>query len=69
LEILEEFIQEDDTEKITLHKQYNDRVPRILRSNQLMEKLFTKGWKLDLFNQQGFINKQIAAIAVIFALF
>jgi len=33
-----------------------------------MEKLFTTGWKFDLFNQQGFINKQIAAIAVIFGL-
>jgi hypothetical protein len=40
----------------------------MLKSNPLMERLFTKGWKFDLFNQHGFINKQIAAIAVIFAL-
>lgn len=34
-----------------------------------MTKLFTKGWKFNLFNKNGFINQQIAAIAAIFALF
>lgn len=35
--ILEEFLSEEDKGTKTIQKQYNDRVPKILRSNQLAE--------------------------------
>jgi hypothetical protein len=28
--------------------------------------MFTKGWKFDMFNVDGQLNKQLAAIAIIF---
>lgn len=31
-------------------KKYNDRLPSMLKSNELSEKMFSKGWKFDLFN-------------------
>ena len=56
VEILEEFLTEDQKQGRKYTKKYNDRVPKILKSNQLLQKLFTKGWKFDLFNKSGFIN-------------
>ena len=50
-------------------KSYNSRLPQILKSNGLMKKLFTYGWKFNLFNEMDSINKQLVAIAVILALF
>ena len=34
-----------------------------------MQKLYSKGWKFNMFNIEGQMWKQIAAISVIFALF
>lgn len=48
-------------------KKYNDRVPSMLKSNELSEKMFSKGWKFDLFNMTGQTCKVIAAASVIFA--
>lgn len=48
-------------------KEFNDRVPTILKKGRLSRKIFTQGWKFDMFNVTGQLSKQIAATAVIFA--
>ena len=34
-------------------KEFNDRVPKILKKGNLSKKIFTKGWKFDMFNVKG----------------
>jgi len=34
----------------------------------MAQKMFTKGWKFDMFNVQGQINKQLCSVATIFAM-
>ena len=36
----------------TESKQYNDRVPQVLTQSKISKKVFTKGWKFNLFNEQ-----------------
>ena len=48
-----------------VEEKQNDRTPQLLKAS---ENLFSKGWKFDLFNTKGQVNKQINAAAVIFAL-
>lgn len=31
-------------------KEFNDRVPSILKKGKLSRKMFTQGWKFDMFN-------------------
>lgn len=50
-----------------VNKEFNDRVPTILKKGSFSKKIFTKGWKFDMFNVRGQLSKQIAASAVIFA--
>jgi|TARA_B110000977_G_C10669647_1_gene335142 hypothetical protein len=38
----------DDTEN--KEKKYNDRLPEQIRENELGEKMFSKGWKFNMFN-------------------
>ena len=65
----EEMIGDDLlTEKQEETKKYNDRLPQILKQTTLSKKVFTKGWKFDLFNEQFKVAKQISAISVIFAM-
>lgn len=64
--IVETFLDEQvETEKDT--KIYNDRLPTILKQNELSVKIFNKGWKFDLFNAKEQSSKVIAAASVIFA--
>lgn len=63
--IVENFL--DDQEEEETPKSYNDRMPQILKENELSEKVFNKGWKFNLFNVQGQTSKVLAAISVIFA--
>lgn len=64
--IVETFLDEQvETEKDT--KIYNDRLPTILKQNELSVKMFNKGWKFDLFNAKEQSSKVIAAASVIFA--
>ena len=39
-------------ERETESKQYNDRVPQVLTQSKISKKVFTKGWKFNLFNEQ-----------------
>jgi len=48
--VVENFLEEQ-TDKHS--KSYNDRLPSILKKNELSVKMFNKGWKFDLFNAQG----------------
>lgn len=59
----EDFQLEEREEKL-----FNDRVPDYLKANPLLQKIFQKGWKFNLFNVEGQVRKQIAAISVLFAL-
>jgi len=43
-------------------------VPEVLKGNELLRKLFTKGWKTEIFNEEGQIVKQVAAVSIVFAL-
>ena len=45
---LDEQVESEDTTK-----NYNDRLPTILKQNELSVKMFNKGWKFDLFNAKG----------------
>lgn len=49
-------------------KKYNDRLPEVLKKGDVAQKMFSKGWKFDLFNVTGQLNKQLAAVAIIFSL-
>lgn len=50
--IVENFLDEQ-IEEVAETKKYNDRLPSILKQNELSMKMFNKGWKFDLFNAQG----------------
>jgi hypothetical protein len=50
IEIVEGFLEESES-RIVQKENYNSRLPHILESNGLMKKLFTYGWKLNLFNE------------------
>jgi len=43
----------DQEEEQVKDEEHNERLPSILRSNELLEKLFNYGWKFDLFNASG----------------
>lgn len=51
--IVENFLDEQVESEETTSKNYNDRVPTILKQNELSVKMFNKGWKFDLFNAKG----------------
>lgn len=53
---------------IVADKEFNNRVPEILTQTKVSEKVFTKGWKFNLFNEQLKVFKQISAISVIFCM-
>lgn len=55
-------------EKGNTKKEFNNRVPEVFTQTKMSEKVFTKGWKFNLFNEQSKVFKQIAAISVIFSL-
>lgn len=52
----------------SLDKEYNDRVPKMFTQTKMSKKVFTKGWKFNLFNEQSKVFKQISAAGVIFSL-
>ena len=44
-------------ERETENKEYNDRVPQVLTQSKISLKVFTKGWKFNLFNEQQKVFK------------
>ena len=51
--IVENFLDEQTVDSEKEVKNYNDRLPTILKQNELSVKMFNKGWKFDLFNAKG----------------
>jgi hypothetical protein len=51
--IVENFLDEQVMDEEKEIKNYNDRLPSILKNNELSIKMFNKGWKFDLFNVKG----------------
>jgi len=45
---------------------FNNRLPSVLQEGKVANKMFNQGWKFNLFNVQGQIDKQIMALMVIF---
>jgi hypothetical protein len=37
-------------ERETQSKEYNDRVPQVFTQSRISQKVFTSGWKFNLFN-------------------
>jgi hypothetical protein len=56
----------EEVNKTATEKEFNDRLPNVLKNGEVAQKMFTKGWKFDMFNVDGQLNKQLAAIAIIF---
>lgn len=51
-----------------LPKKYNNRLPATVLKTQVGSKMFSYGWKFNMFNETVLqSNKAIAAISVIFA--
>lgn len=61
---LEDLIVDEEQSKKQIKQ--NDRVPKLLKNGKISKKMFTKGWKFNLFNKRNEVNKQISAISVIF---
>lgn len=51
--ILDNLIESVEGDQTVVQQEYNERLPSILKSNELSEKMFNKGWKFDQFNSQG----------------
>ena len=43
--------------QITSEKEHNNRVPSFLKKSQIGDKLFTNGWKFNLFNTEDQVVK------------
>uniref|UniRef100_A0A7S3CUG0 Uncharacterized protein n=1 Tax=Strombidium rassoulzadegani TaxID=1082188 RepID=A0A7S3CUG0_9SPIT len=69
--ITESYLPRDERKAIARENRVevkpNDRLPLALRENELLTKLFNQGWKFNMFNVDGQIFKQVAALSVIFA--
>jgi hypothetical protein len=62
--IVENFLDDQPEAEVKI---YNCRLPQVLQQNELSAKMFSKGWKFDLFNSKGQTCKVLAAVSVIFA--
>ena len=66
--VIESLIETKEEEESVADKQYNNRLPKVLESNELATKMFSEGWKFDLFNNGTNIQKQLFGAAIIFAM-
>jgi len=44
---------EPNTWKNVNEKNFNSRLPTIMTEGEIAEKMFTKGWKFNVFNVEG----------------
>ena len=65
--VIEGLIEKTEEEDCS-EKEYNNRLPKILESNELTTKMFSEGWKFDLFNQSDNTQKQLLGAATIFSM-
>jgi len=66
--VVESLIEQTEEEDTVADKEYNNRLPLILESNELTTKMFSNGWKFDLFNNGTNTQKQLFGAAIIFAM-
>jgi len=66
--VVESLIEQTEEEETVADKEYNNRLPLILESNELTTKMFSNGWKFDLFNNGTNTQKQLFGAAIIFAM-
>jgi len=66
--VIESLIDSTEEEESVADKEYNNRLPKILESNELTTKMFSEGWKFDLFNSGKNTQKQLFGAAIIFAM-
>lgn len=59
----------DEKEEVLEDSDFNNRIPAILREDELSQRLICSGWKFNLFNVRGQLNKQLAALFVIASMF
>ena len=50
-------------------RRFNVRLPQVIMDNESGRKMFFRGWKFNMFNDMKQVNKAIAAVSVIFAMF
>lgn len=65
--VLENLVESPEAHLVS-EKEYNNRLPRVLESNELTTKMFSEGWKFNLFQDCDSATRQILGIAIIFAL-
>ena len=41
----------EEVEEIKKLKNFNDRIPEVLKDGELSRKMFTFGWKFNMFNE------------------
>jgi hypothetical protein len=55
------FAKEEDSGLLTQNqideKDFNNRVPKVLVQTKISQKIFTKGWKFNLFNENSKVFK------------
>ena len=66
--VIESLIDSTEEKESVADKEYNNRLPKILESNELTTKMFSEGWKFDLFNSGKNTQKQLFGAAIIFAM-
>jgi hypothetical protein len=66
--VVVENLIESTEEQSNVETQYNNRMPRILESNELTTKMFSHGWKFDLFNGCDNVQKQLFGASIIFSM-
>ena len=57
----------EEKEEVPDGNYFNNRLPSLLREDELSQRLVGRGWKFDLFNTRGQLKKQLAAVCVIFS--
>ena len=47
----------DEKEEVPDERFFNNRIPSVLREDELSQRLIGRGWKFDLFNRRGVIKQ------------
>lgn len=59
----------DEKEEVVDERHFNNRIPALLREDELSQRLIGRGWKFNLFNVRGQLRKQLSALFVIASMF
>jgi hypothetical protein len=59
----------EEKEEVCDHETFNDRLPAIIREDELSMRLVGSGWKFNIFSARSQLKKQLAALAVVLSSF